>query len=368
MCSSLACVMGIISHVGYLSRGEHHNNGAFYLISFLALYVCVMSCLNGVLGYVAGDAWKLATLYCAVYLAGLYSSLLTYRLALNPLNKIAPRPWGARISDLWPVWALLTRHKGRRETFKLLQDMHDRYGDIVRLGPNMVSVIRSDAMQAIHGMKTTCKKSHFYDLNKPWVSIHTTRVKQVHEQRRRVWSGAFGERQLRGYEERIVGWQNKLISRLKISTKDTGSAVLDVRNLMDLYTYDVMGDLSFGRSFDMLETSREHHAIRMLRNFMTPMGFVLPHWLFRIILAIPRAAKDWFDFMDYCGKQLEDRLQVRACSSYLEKPPLTSTENPFQARCALFAAQAIRRSTTARCRHADVTRGYTVDPCCRKVS
>ena len=308
--SALICLIGVLSHVVYFARGEHHMYGKAYLISFLASYVFVNFILRNVFGHDTSSAWRDTSTYFASYFSGLYSSLLTYRVLLNPLNKIAPHPWGARISHFWPAWTLVTRRKGRRELFRLVTDLHEQYGDVVRIGPNTISVIRSDATQAIHGMDSTCTKADFYDLTAPFTSMETMRDSKAHARRRRLWSGAFGERSLREYEERISTWQDKLLARVNASTAKTDSAELDVRGLMELYTYDVMGDLALGRSFDMLELNQEHYAVTMLHKFLAPLGYELPKWFFRVLLAIPGASKDWWNFMKYCDEMLEERLRV----------------------------------------------------------
>ena len=85
---------------------------------------------------------------------------------------------------------------------------------------------------------------------------------------------------------------------------------VNVTQLFNLYSFDVMGDLAFGESFGMLKSSELHWAIKLLNEGMVPLGFMLPTWLFRVLTAIPFATRGWWKFIGYCCQQLEERMKV----------------------------------------------------------
>ena len=69
----------------------------------------------------------------------------------HPLYSI-PGPLLARVSQLWIFGCVLhgqTRHD--------LQRLHAKYGDVVRIGPNEVSVSYAGAITQIHGAKSWIK-------------------------------------------------------------------------------------------------------------------------------------------------------------------------------------------------------------------
>lgn len=78
----------------------------------------------------------------------------------------------------------------------------------------------------------------------------------------------------------------------------------------NLYSFDVMGDLAFGRSFNMLESGEAHFAIKLLNEGMEPVGFNLPIWFFRVLIAIPGATKSYHRFIDFCSQQLDERMKI----------------------------------------------------------
>ena len=234
------------------------------------------------------------------YLAGLYTSLITYRSIFHPLNTF-PGPFGARISNFW-----LSAHLKDGDAFRKTQQLHEKYGDFIRIGSSDLSITHPNAVSVIYGQNTTCTKTAFYDLTKPMVSLQTLRVKTLHDQRRRLWSAAFSDKVLRGYEHSIKKYQDILIAQIEAFDGQP----INASKWLNLYTFDVMGDLAFGTSFKMLETSEEHWAIKLLNEGLVPVSWMFPQWFFKIMTAIPGLTKDWWRFIDYCSQQLDERMRV----------------------------------------------------------
>jgi cytochrome P450 len=104
----------------------------------------------------------------------------------------------------------------------------------------------------------------------------------------------------------------------------------------NLYSFDVMGDLAFGKSYNMLESGEMHWSLKLLSEGMDPLGFNFPIWFFRVLIAIPGAATGFFKFIDYCGQQLNERMKI----DKMENPDIMATlldhhrKNPAQERAA----------------------------------
>ena len=303
-----AVAAGVVSHLYYFNRGEHHLYGAVYVQVFTAVYVAV-TLLFYLQGHSTGEALAQVTKIALFYLAGLYTSLLTYRSLFHPLNKF-PGPFGARISNFW-----LSSHLKDGDAFRKVQQLHEKYGDFVRVGSSDLSIIHPNAVSVIYGQGTSCTKTAFYDLTKPMVSLQTLRVKTLHDQRRRLWSAAFSDKVLRGYEESIKKYQDKLIAQIEAF----GGQPINASKWFNLYTFDVMGDLAFGTSFKMLETSEEHWAIKLLNEGLVPVSWMFPPWFFKIMTAIPGLTKDWWKFISYCSQKLDERMKVSLSKSFTKK-------------------------------------------------
>ena len=64
-----------------------------------------------------------------------------------------PGPFLAKISNLW---RLIETWKGGYE--QVIQDLHRRHGNIIRVGPNVVSLADPDDIEKIYGNKADLRK------------------------------------------------------------------------------------------------------------------------------------------------------------------------------------------------------------------
>ncbi|RAL04151.1 cytochrome P450 [Aspergillus ibericus CBS 121593] len=293
-----AILAGILSHVAYFHHGEHHLYGTIYLKLFGALYTTSVALLHVSWGTAWMEAWATVSLHATSYLVGVFGSLLVYRLMFNPLADF-PGPWAARISSLW--FPLQFRNNNRH--FKLVE-LHDRYGPYIRIGPAELSIIDPKANDIIYGSSSPCTKSTFYDHSYPNNSLQTTRDPVQHQQRRRLWSRAFGSKRLRGYDQRIRKYRRKLVDQL---VKMNGQPV-NANKWFGLYSYDVMGDLAFGEGFGSLERGEHHWAMQLIVEALEAMGIGLPTWLFRMVVAIPGLMKGWRKLLEYSEARLMERM------------------------------------------------------------
>ena len=296
-----AAAAGVVSHLAYFNRGEHHLYGVRYIQLFSTLYATAITAVFYMSREPFGHVFRQVSIIAACYFAGLYTSLLVYRCFLSPLSKF-PGPYGAKISNFW-----YSSHLAQHDGYKRMLKHHERYGDYVRIGSNDLSIVHPKAVNAIYGLGSKCRKAAWYDITQPMVSIQTTRDKPVHDHRRRIWSFAFSDKALRGYEERIRVYQDKLIKLID----SHGSQGVNVAKYFNFYSFDVMGDLAFGKSFSMLDSSEEHWAIKLLNEGIAPLGYMLPVWFFRIMTALPIITRDWWKFISFCTQNLEERMAVR---------------------------------------------------------
>lgn len=171
----------------------------------------------------------------------------------------------ARLSSFW-----MTFHVGNSEAYKLVTKLHQQHGDFVRVGSNDLSILDPDAVPVIYGFGTKCFKSPWYDNDYPLSSMHSTRNRQYHDTRRRVWSISFSDKALRGYEPRVQKYASILVRQLQ---SFSGQPV-DATEWFNYFAYDVMGELAFGKSFGTLERGQEHYAIELLGEGLQAMAYM----------------------------------------------------------------------------------------------
>ena len=189
-----------------------------YIQAFLILCVTSVVALSHYTNTPTKQCLGLMTGLAGYYLGGLYTSLIIYRLFLNALNKF-PGPYLARLSKFDFVFKM-----GSNNSNFYLTDLHRKYGKYVRIGPNDLSITDPEAMQAVSGVQAKCAKNQWYDGDKPFSSMHTTRQKALHDRRRRVWAPAFSDKALRGYENRMQKYNGQLVEQIAAFSGEYASA------------------------------------------------------------------------------------------------------------------------------------------------
>lgn len=79
-----------------------------------------------------------------------------YELYFSPLSYI-PGPWYAAISDFW----LTTRLMQSRQCSSV-DELFNRYGPVVRVGPNKVVFMDAQAIKDVYGVAARFDKGIFY--------------------------------------------------------------------------------------------------------------------------------------------------------------------------------------------------------------
>ncbi|KAI2066237.1 hypothetical protein LOZ39_006495 [Ophidiomyces ophidiicola] len=169
-----------------------------------------------------------------------------------------PSPFPASISNLW---LLYQARKGTR--YLAVNDAHKKYGTLVRIQPNHVSVADADAITAIYGHGNGFLKAEYYDA---FVSIRrgvfNTRSRAEHTRKRKTISHTFSAKSVGQFEQYIHAnlelfvLQLSQISSLQRNPK-SGFASIDALNWFNYLAFDIIGDLAFGAPFGMLAKGRD---------------------------------------------------------------------------------------------------------------
>lgn len=77
-----------------------------------------------------------------------------------------------------------------------------------------------------------------------------------------------------------------------------------------------MGELSFGKSFQMVENDKTHFILPQMEE-MKPVSGALTcvPWLFILVQSLPLVSAKRREWMEWCASQVSERKQVR-CHSY----------------------------------------------------
>ena len=85
-----------------------------------------------------------------------------------------------------------------------------------------------------------------------------------------------------------------------------------INNWLNFYSFDVMGDVGFNRSFDMINKGEEDALIKLLHE-STGLMTIFSHipWAMNLIMRTRAGAKPIREHMDWSQKVLEQRLKVQ---------------------------------------------------------
>lgn len=241
------------------------------------------------------------TLHICAYTLTLFTSIIIYRVYFHRLHSF-PGPFLARVLKLWHVYQ--ARHSLNHQ---LILRLHKEYGPFVRIGPSEIAVLVPEAVSTIDETKTTCSKPAWYDLLQPLRVIISLRDKAEHDWRRRIWDRGFSTTALKGYDDRIVKYSRQLEAHL---AKTVGQPV-HANDWFFWFSFDVMGDLTLAKPFDMLVDERFHYAILMMRDFMWLLGPFSPTpWLCRLGFVIPGVARGWNKWLKWCKQRMSERIMT----------------------------------------------------------
>ena len=105
-------------------------------------------------------------------------------------------------------------------------------------------------------MNQNVKKGFLYHVvtsHAGYPTTFSTTDRELHAKKRRVMGQAFTDASLRGMEEYVLP-HVRLLSEKIAPTDDEGTTTRDMGLWSNYLTFDVMGDVSFGRDFGMLES------------------------------------------------------------------------------------------------------------------
>lgn len=129
-------------------------------------------------------------------------------------------------------------------------------GPIVRISPTEASVSDPEAAKEIHKARGGYTKTEFYEnfCFSPTQTIFSTTDVRYHAKWRKLLAHSVSESNLKTYHSIVQAKVDLLISQMK--KERVAQGYVDLLKWLNYYTIDVMGELSFGHSFEMLERGK----------------------------------------------------------------------------------------------------------------
>lgn len=228
------------------------------------------------------------------------------------LNKY-PGPRLAAVTDWWRLYTVWTR----KAHFRYLQ-LHEEYGDIVRLGPNTLSFSSPQAIKVIYGMnkklgKVRSRLPHFliypfatcvskqdgtlnYSVQSDFYpvqmqvsrgeilqSLFGTQDQEYHARLRRAVSNAFSMSSIVQYEARVSETAKVFLDRTEqlYATSSTGPpARCDFKLWLQFFAFDVITEVTYSKRVGFIDECRDVEGIidwlDRIFQYMAPVAIAIP--------------------------------------------------------------------------------------------
>ena len=195
-------------------------------------------------------------LYALLFLLTLFYIGGTYSL-----HRDIPGPFLAKFTDYWRL-----RTVWRRDSHDVYLALHKKYGDLVRIGPNCISVCKPDIIPTIYGIGKGYVKSGFYEVwqnmvnGKRVASLVFTTDEALHARMKKPIAAAYSLSTLKEFEPLIDSTTAVFLSRLDKLFAETGKAC-DLSTWLGWYAFDVIGELTLSKRLGFLERGEDVEGI-----------------------------------------------------------------------------------------------------------
>lgn len=242
-----------------------------------------------------------------------------YNVLFHPLRGVpGPKLWAASRIPYTVAW--LSGYLPR-----VILKLHEKHGDVVRVGPNCVSYADPDAYQEIRGHRKAGQGEHSKEHRVYGAHRHNIlgADREEHARFRRILSHGFSAKRMQDQQPLITQHVDLLMDRLHDLThnaqeKGPHTKAVDLGAWFNFTTFDIIGDLAFGESFDCLANSRYHPWVGAILRTIEQFGWWLAiQWysprLLRLIKAVsPRAyiGAGTDAQADFAAQKVEKRFQL----------------------------------------------------------
>jgi cytochrome P450 len=196
----------------------------------------------------------------------------------NGLNKY-PGNALAAYTNWWRYFDV----RGRKAQWTHI-DLHRKHGDIVRLGPNVLSFADPRAIKTIYGLNKgmtkasifiplpstsvmlTSSQSEFYPVQtaiakgRPIYSLFSTTDEGYHSKYRRCVNSAFSMSSLVNYEPLVDSTTDAFIEQTQKRYLETGKTC-DFAQWLQFFAFDVIGDLTWSKRLGFVEKNEDVDGI-----------------------------------------------------------------------------------------------------------
>ncbi|PYI01677.1 putative cytochrome P450 oxidoreductase [Aspergillus sclerotiicarbonarius CBS 121057] len=226
-----------------------------------------------------------------------------------------PGPLLASITNLPRVWWVKT---GRAHLYH--QALHAKYGDVVRIGPRMVSFSNPEAIPTVYPIRPGFLKSDFYAVLRPYtrdrgsmLAVFNTQDELTHKLIKNPIAPLFSLSNVVHFEglvEEVLACLSKQLDKRFVATGE----VFDCAEWLQYFAFDVMGTISFSKRYGFLEQGRDVNGMlaAIFQFFMVAAPMTQVTWLDPILyknrLVHSFRQTPGMSILGFVGKVIGERL------------------------------------------------------------
>ncbi|KAK2616356.1 3-hydroxy-3-methylglutaryl-coenzyme A (HMG-CoA) reductase isozyme [Conoideocrella luteorostrata] len=224
----------------------------------------------------AGELSTCSALAAGHLITLFYVTLCVYRTCIHPLSKF-PGPFISSVSYLPYLWKNCIRGIWVRD----ISTLHRKYGSIVRIGPNHLSIDGALAWPGVFahrpGKPEYSKQKNFYGPEGEFSMIGAPF--NMHRYQRRKLSRAFSESALTHHESVISQHVDELMQQMMVFCSQNQS--VNIVEWLKFAIFDIIGDLTFSESLQCINKGEYHPLAAMMSTA------IRGHSLRRVFLDLP---------------------------------------------------------------------------------
>ena len=245
---------------------------------------------------------------------------ILYNIFLHPLRHYpGPLTWGAtRLA-----WVVALQ---RGYLHQDLLDLHNKYGPVVRVAPDELSYIDSQAWKDIYITGGTRPGHAAIERNGVWFRKEKStdpwsimgNHEDAHARFKRAFMAAFSDKSLKDQASLIEKYVAMMMDQFhSMVSAGRGNAILDIASWLNFVTFDISADLSFGESFGSTESGKPHpwveiscrfgKGIAMMAslNYYNPLQKLLKH-------TMPKAVREKMTYhRELTEQKVRQRLEMK---------------------------------------------------------
>ncbi|KAJ5232543.1 hypothetical protein N7468_005499 [Penicillium chermesinum] len=177
-----------------------------------------------------------------------------------------PGPFLAKFSNLWVAFGA---RRGKK--FEIVDKAHRKYGNVVRIGYNHVSIADERGLNVVYGHGNGFLKDHYYEaFVAKTPGMFNVRDRAEHTRKRKIIAHAFSPRSVAEFEPHMTANLERWVKQLDlIAAKAPPAEKYSKFNAMPWFSYlafDIIGDLAFGSPFGMVNKGKDEAESQLVLN------------------------------------------------------------------------------------------------------